>query len=421
MVDSICIVEGEFYTRLLPLVYLRPEYDLRCGILTLREKILKRFPNLPVTLHCRGYLAELVKQQNPGLLINEIKGKSTLFINGRVLMDDKLSKTLMQGGTDSIFVKENSIIAANVSGSKLEELKKRINDLYKLSDFHDLFRNEVDAKLISYPWDLVSNNREQLINDYELLTREYNGNKLNGTIYEGAHLLDKNNIFIDEGTKIMPGAVLDAENGPIYIGKNAKIYSNSVIIGPVFIGNKSQIRVGAKIYENTSIGEVCKVGGEVEDSIIHSYSNKQHEGFLGHAYLGSWVNLGADTNNSDLKNNYGSIKVTINDEVIDSGLQFVGLTMGDHAKSSINSMFNTGTVVGVGSNIFGSGFPPKYVPSFSWGGGETLTTYNIERCLEVAKRVMARRSIQFTEIDEQLMRTVFALTGEERRKMGMPN
>lgn len=421
MIDSICIFEGIYYTRLLPLVYLRPEYDLRSGILTLREKILKRFPGLPVTLHCRNFLSELVRQQNPGLLVNEIKGKNCLFINGRVIMDNNLAAAIKTDSGDSLFVHGDSIIAAKVSGAKLEDLKKGLNDLYTFSDFSDLIKTEVNAKIINYPWDLVVNNGSELVADFNLLTADCRDNMIGGKIYEGAYLLGKENIFIGKGTKVMPGAVLNAENGPVYIGNDAVIFPNAGIIGPAFVGNETQIRLGAKIYENTSIGEVCKIGGEVEDSIIHSYSNKQHGGFLGHAYLGSWVNLGADTNNSDLKNNYGSIRVTINDQIIDSGLQFVGLTMGDHSKSSINTMFNTATVVGVGSNVFGAGFPPKYIPSFCWGGAESLTTYDIERSLEVAVRVMERRNVRFTELDEKLMRKVFDLTREERRKRGMPN
>ena len=225
----------------------------------------------------------------------------------------------------------------------------------------------------------------------------------------------------DTGAFIVSGAVLDASDGPIYIGRKVRIFPQSTIIGPVCVWDASWIKVGAQIYENTTIGPVCKVGGEVEESIIHGYSNKQHAGFLGHAYLGTWVNLGAGTNNSDLKNNYGTVKVTLGEKQIDTGLQFVGLTMGDHSKSAINSMFNTGTVVGVCSNIFGFGFPPKYVPSFSWGAaGETFTTYGIEKAIDVARRVMARRSIELTATEATLFRRVFDLTSDERRRRGMP-
>jgi len=419
MVDSICLFEGIYYSRLLPLVYFRPTYDLRCGILTLREKVQHYFPNTPISLHCREYLSDLVKQQNPGVVVNDVKGKSCLFLNGRVIADSKLAQQLSTD-IDTLFVKGETIIAARVSGSKLGSLKNKLNDLFTFSDFNELLKKEVDAKVIHYPWDLISNNGEQIISDFNLLTSKVDGSKIKGKIYAGAHLINEDKIFIDEGAKVKPGVVLDAENGPIYIGKDAKIFPNAVIEGPAFIGNKSAIKIGAKIYENTSIGEVCKVGGEVEESIIHSYSNKQHDGFLGHAYLGMWVNLGADTNNSDLKNNYGSVKVIINGEQVDSGSMFVGLTMGDHSKAAINTMFNTGTVVGVSSNIFGAGFPKKYVPSFAWGGSDSTTSYDVEKALDVARKVMARRNIKLTDVEERIFRYIFDLTSEERKKLGMP-
>ena len=419
MVDSICLFEGIYYSRLLPLVYFRPTYDLRCGILTLREKVQHYFPNTPISLHCREYLSDLVKQQNPGVVVNDVKGKSCLFLNGRVIADSKLAQQLSTD-IDTLFVKGETIIAARVSGSKLGSLKNKLNDLFTFSDFNDLLKKEVDAKVIHYPWDLISNNGEQIISDFNLLTSKVDGSKIKGKVYAGAHLINEDKIFIDEGAKVKPGVVLDAENGPIYIGKDAKIFPNAVIEGPAFIGNKSAIKIGAKIYENTSIGEVCKVGGEVEESIIHSYSNKQHDGFLGHAYLGMWVNLGADTNNSDLKNNYGSVKVIINGEQVDSGSMFVGLTMGDHSKAAINTMFNTGTVVGVSSNIFGAGFPKKYIPSFAWGGSDSTTSYDVEKALDVARKVMARRNIKLTDVEERIFRYIFDLTSEERKKLGMP-
>lgn len=420
MVDSICIFEGINFKRLLPLVYTRPEYDLRCGILTLREKILLSYPNIPYSLHCRGYLAETMRESNPNIPINEIIGDSCLFINGRVLADSSFSSKVKLEGDDILYVNSDQIVAARVSGSKLEILKNAMNDLFTLSDFSDLFREEVDVKLISYPWDIINNNGKAIVDDFFRLTSNVE-NKLNGQIYEGAYLINSDNIFIGKGAKIKPGAVLDAEEGPIFIDEDAVIYPNSYLLGPCSIGKKTLVKAGAKIYEDTSIGEVCKVGGEIENSIIHSYSNKQHGGFLGHSYLGMWVNIGADTNNSDLKNNYGSVKVVINDEQIDSGSQFMGLLMGDHAKTAINTMFNTGTVVGVGCNVFGGGFPPKYLPSFTWGGPEAITTYAIDRCIEVAKRAMSRRKVHLTEAMERLLKKIFDLTRDERKKRGMPN
>ena len=224
--------------------------------------------------------------------------------------------------------------------------------------------------------------------------------------------------FIGKNVEIKPGVVLDASTGPIFIEKNVTIFPNAVIQGPFYIGQSSKIKSSATIYPNVSIGNVCKVGGEVEDTIIHSYTNKQHSGFLGHSYLGSWINLGADTNNSDLQNNYGSIKVQINGRHIDSGKQFVGLMMGDHSKTAINTMFNTGTVVGFSSNVFGAGFPPKYIPSFGWGGSESMKEYKLVKALETAKAVFVRRNRNFSAEDENLFEYIFNLTKEDRSKRG---
>ncbi|MDZ7763050.1 MAG: hypothetical protein U5K00_01300 [Melioribacteraceae bacterium] len=187
--------------------------------------------------------------------------------------------------------------------------------------------------------------------------------------------------------------VLDASEGPIFIDDDAQIFPNSYIVGPVYIGKKSLVKANTQIYHDTTIGPVCKVGGEIENSIIHSYSNKQHEGFLGHAYLGSWINIGASSNNSDLKNDYGKIKVLLNGNEIDTGLQFVGLIMGDHSKCAINSAFNTGTIVGVSCNIYGAGFPDRYIPSFSWGGSEGFREYHLRKAVEVAKIVQVTSEI----------------------------
>ena len=293
-------------------------------------------------------------------------------------------------------------------------MRSALPETIMASTFDGLPKTEIKVKLINYPWDLINNNGQEIVSDFATVAANEEV-RIRGTVYEGAHLLNREKIVIGEGSKVKPGVVLDAENGPIFIGNNVTVFPNAVIEGPAFVGDRSLIKMGAKIYENTSIGEVCKVGGEVEASIIHSYSNKQHDGFLGHAYLGQWVNLGADTNNSDLKNNYGNVKLVLDGEEVDSGSMFMGLIMGDHSKSSINTMFNTGTVVGVSSNIFGSGFPSKSVPSFAWGGAEGMETYNLERALGVARRVMGRRKIELSSSEESVLRSVFELTKKDRK------
>ena len=423
MAAHICIFEDKHYSRLLPLAYFRPVYDLRCGIFSLREKIIRKYPRAAVTIHCRAYLADHIRSANLHLHVNEIPARECLFINGRAFVDGSFAEKIsLKDHNDIVYVRGDHIVAARLSGANLERMQKQLSGLLEISHFDGLPRVEVEVEMISYPWDLVQRNGAQIRQDFDWIERKTRGKKIRGKLSKGVYLVAQDNIMIGEGSTVKPGTVLDGEEGPVYIGKNVNIFPQATIIGPAFVGDNSWIKVGAQIYENTSIGPVCKVGGEVEASIIHGYSNKQHAGFLGHSYIGSWVNLGADTNNSDLKNNYGTVKVSLGSEVIDTGLQFVGLTMGDHSKSAVNSMFNTGTVVGVCSNIFGSGFPPKYIPSFSWGAaGETFTTYATEKAIDVARRVMARRKIEMTAIEEKIFREIFNLTREYRKRCGLPD
>ena len=421
MAMTICLFEDSFVPRLLPLVYFRPVYNLKCGTLSLKEKVLGAFPKADIILHCRGYLAEYMRGRNPQIRVNEIPSGETLFLNGRVLMNSSFAKQLSDGRDDHVFMVGDELVAARVSARSLGRLLGKMDNPISASIFEGFPKSVVDVTMISYPWDLVKHNGDELVKDFSRLMKRIKGKRIRGVVSKGVHLVGRSDIYIGEGALISPGVVLDAEEGPIYIGKQARVFPQATIIGPVSVGEKSWIKVGAQIYEHTSIGPLSKVGGEVEGTIIHGYSNKQHGGFLGHAYIGAWVNLGADTNNSDLKNNYGNVRVTMGDTQIDTGMQFVGLTMGDHSKSAINSMFNTGTVVGASSNIFGSGFPPKYVPSFSWGAaGETFTTFSVDKAIEVAKRVLLRRGITLGAVEDRLFRTIFELTSDERRRRGMP-
>ncbi len=425
MADCLCIFEDDRVEQLFPLAYFRPVYDLRCGMTSLREKIFRAYPRGAPSLHCRSYLAESL-QSTSHIGVNRLPAAQCLFVNGRILADETLSKKIPLRGEDRLYLAEDgTLLAARVtcapqSNSFSSALWDSISGGHPLTanGLSSLPTEQVDVTMVAYPWELVNRNGQQISEDFSRLmkNRRRKGTGIRGKVYPGARLLERKSIVIGEGSKVKPGAVLDAENGPIFIGKNVTIYPNAVIEGPAYVGDGTLIKIGAKIYESTSIGEVCKVGGEVEASIIHSYSNKQHDGFLGHSYLGMWVNLGADTNNSDLKNNYGTVKVTINGRPVDSKSQFAGLIMGDHSKSGINTMFNTGTVVGAGCNVYGGGFPPKYIPSFCWGGSEELVTYDLEKCLDVARKVMARRKVQISPAEERLFRAVFDMTKAEREK-----
>ncbi len=423
MPTQICIFEDNYFSRFLPLVYFRPVYNLKCGAFSLKEKIERRYGGVSIVLHCRAYLADFLRLQNPRISVNELSSNEYLLINGRVIADEKFVRTIpVKGAANTVYVTGEHIAAARISGERLARWKKNMPEVFSANDFEGMARKEVDVKMVNYPWELVNNNKAQLCADWALLSKKITGKKPKGKLYPGVHLLNKKDIFIGGGSVVKPGVVIDAEDGPVYIGNNVTVFPQSTIIGPAYIGDSSVIKAGAKIYEDTTIGPMCKIGGEVEASIIHGYSNKQHDGFLGHSYLAQWVNLGAGTTNSDLKNNYSSVKVIVNGELIDTGSQFVGVTIGDHTKSAINSVFNTGTVAGVACNIFGRGVPPRFVPSFSWGAsGETFTTYDFARAVEAAKRVMARREIILCDTEAALFKKVFDLTAEERHQRGVPH
>jgi UDP-N-acetylglucosamine diphosphorylase / glucose-1-phosphate thymidylyltransferase / UDP-N-acetylgalactosamine diphosphorylase / glucosamine-1-phosphate N-acetyltransferase / galactosamine-1-phosphate N-acetyltransferase len=423
MVPHICIFEDNLYQQFLPLVHFRPVYSLRCGIFSLKEKILRAYPAAQTSVQCRKSLALCIKSRKPEFSVNEIAGSDCLFINGRVIADQNLAAAMpATAKEDVVYISRGQLVGAYVSGKNLDRIKKHLSSPLSLADFEGIRTREVDVETVLYPWDLIQKNGAQIIKDFESITKKAGRmpRHIRGKIHSGVQVVGKKNIIIEHGAVIKPGTVLDAEDGPLYIGKDVKIFPQSAIIGPACILDGSSIKVGAQIYENTTIGPGCKVGGEVEASIIHSYSNKQHAGFLGHSYLGSWVNLGAGTNTSDLKNNYGSVKVQIGTELIDTGLTFAGLIMGDHSKCAIGTVFNTGTVVGVSCNIFGTGFPPKNIPSFTWCGTQKpYTVYDVEKAIQLARIVMKRRNIGLIDAEAELLREIFTFTAEERRMNGI--
>ena len=413
----ICIFEDEQYLNFEPLIHSRPVFDLVCGMTTLKEKIIRAFPKDKVVLKCRNNLESFLKAENPKCKVNQFDNDDYLFINGRIIAPSILKNILKVKRTDEkVFVSKGIVVAAKVSEKRIKDLVLDKIEIINTEMLKNLPPEEVEINYASYLWDLVYQNGKEIQNDFKLYAR--NKTSTNKKKFEGVSFVNRKNIFIEKDVDIKPGAVLDASTGPIFIEKNVTIFPNAVIQGPVYIGESSTIKSCATIYPNVSIGKVCKVGGEVEDTIIHSYTNKQHSGFLGHSYLGSWINIGADTNNSDLQNNYGTIKVQVNGRHIDSGRQFVGLMMGDHSKTAINTMFNTGTVVGFSSNVFGAGFPPKYIPSFSWGGSESMKEYKLSKAIETAKAVFSRRDKDFSKADEEMFEYIFDLTKEDRSKRG---
>lgn len=409
----LCLFEDNHASKFLPLTFFRPVYDLRCGMLSLRERIVRYLAPKSLSLFVRAYLAELVQEENPREEVNRVSADTCLFVNGRTIMTASLARKLKTSKGDCVFTYGHQIVAVRLSGRNMERsMASGIPDAIDLSNVIGVPSFEVEAKLVEYPWDLIYSNEEELTSDFAFLTRRKTVVK--AQVHKAVSLIDRKRIRLGKESIIGAGVVLDATDGPIYVGDNVRIFPTAVIVGPAYIGDGSMIKAGAKIYGNTSIGRLCKVGGEVEHSIIHSHANKQHDGFLGHSYISPWVNLGAGTTTSNLKNTYGSVRVHINGKMTDSGRMFVGLTAGDHVKIGINGTIDTGTVIGPFSNLYGTAIPPKYVPPFSWGTGGDLSTYDVERAATVATTVMARRNVVASEAYKKLLRYTFNLTANER-------
>jgi len=270
---------------------------------------------------------------------------------------------------------------------------------------------QVEAKLVEFPWDLVDGNREMIRKDFEIKNRR----GIEGKVDRNAHLINPGLIYIERGTTVEAGVVMDATQGPIYIEEGVRIRPPTIVDGPSYIGRGATID-GAKIRGGCSIGPVCRIAGEIEESIIHGFTNKHHEGFIGHSYIGEWVNLGALTTTSDLKNTYGTVKVCLSGKKIDTGKMKVGSFIGDHTKTGIGTLLDTGCVMGVAVNLFGGGRTPRFIPSFSWGGGSEFKENILDKVLEVARIVMERRGIQQTSSERDLLKKVYQLTLTERKK-----
>jgi UDP-N-acetylglucosamine diphosphorylase/glucosamine-1-phosphate N-acetyltransferase len=382
---------------LLPLTFTRPVADLRIGILTIKEK-WELMLSSSCYFHTVGYLAKK-------FVLPSSKGNG-IFINGGVLPTAALIEAILSLETHCALVKGNTLIAFHINEfSDLEQIP-HINDFKKTLTF------EADFIEILHPWHLFAFNGAALKDDFDLLT----ANRKSQPISPTNVVINPNEVFIEAGATI-ECATFNASTGPIYIGKGAEIMEGSMVRGPFALCDNSVLKMGAKIYGPTTIGPYSKVGGEVNNCVIQGQSNKAHDGFIGNSVIGEWCNLGADTNCSNLKNNYAPVKVWsyAKQSFIDTGLQFCGLIMGDHSKCGINTMFNTGTVVGVSANIFGDGFPRNFIPSFSWGGAHGFSVYQIDKALETAERVMARRGIALSSIDADILTTIFGITQEHSK------
>ncbi len=408
----LCIFEDDLAKNFLPLTYFRPVFDLRCGILTLRDRIIRHIGSSSVSLIARRYLHPLLQEENPDCSIGTVPTDATLLVNGRCIVDASLARQFKKKLTeDVLFACNNEIAAARLSG---ENLCRVIGDGDAIgSNLSDLKlpRIDVEARFIRFPWDIVHGIGEMVRTDFEFAARK--GVVQKGDVHRSAILVGKKNISIGKKAVVGPSAVLVAESGPIHIGNNARIHPMAYIKGPCSIGEDAEIKAGARI-SSAIMGPQCKVGGEIQHSIFQAHSSKQHDGFVGHSYIGEWVNLGAGTTTSNLKNTYGSVRVKLKDSLVDSGQQFFGSIIGDHAKTSINSSFSAGTTVGVSSNLLGPEVHHGKVPSFSWGREKEYSVYDLPKALEVAAKVMARRSKKISSEYEKAFRTVFELTSHER-------
>jgi len=417
---SICLFEDCSISTLLPLTYVQPDFDLRCGIFTPRERLARRFPDASLSLFVRPELTEVMAERT-GLTVNSVND-ATLFVNGRALLDASLLDRINASmGSDVVFVNGGVMIAATAASEAFRtelfawlrsrsgvEASSATGIPTAAIEHHRVKLTDVQCQLISYPWDLIEYNVPMLEEDaacFPLGVIESDA-----MVDPTAVLSVKDRMYIAAGVTIAPGVVLDASEGPIVVDRNSILQPQAVLLGPVSIGANSRIKIGAKIYHGSSIGPSCKIGGEIEGSIFHSYSNKQHDGFVGHSYFAQWTNLGADSNTSDLKNNYSSIRVVQEGKEIDTGRMFLGTIMADHSKCGINTMFNTGSMIGLGCNIFGGGFPPKFLPSFTWGGADGLVQYEFDKFLETAALVMKRRGVKLTDAELRLLRDVFNRT-----------
>jgi UDP-N-acetylglucosamine diphosphorylase/glucosamine-1-phosphate N-acetyltransferase len=403
----VIIFEDQHANNLYPLSLTRPVFDLKCGILSLAEKVEASLG--PASgYHVRDYLETLAGRQVTSYAAL-VKDGPALLVNGRALMAPEVARAIDRGRRGA-YVARGVVVAAVVGGEDAARLDAARGAPLGPEAFADLPPEDIEVDLIDYPWDLVNANGAQIESDLGLTGSA----GIASDIPDGVWLAGEASISIAKDVRVAPGVVLDATGGPIHIADGVTVMANASLMGPLHIGEGSIVKMGARIYGETSIGPACRIGGEVAETIIHGYANKQHDGFLGHSYLGEWVNLGAGTDTSDLKNNYSTVKVRLDAETVDTGGLFAGLYMGDHSKCGIGTTFNTGTVAGVCCNVFGAGYPPKFIPSFLWGGAAGFEEHDPRRALETAARVMRRRHRELAPAMEAVLRRVYEITGDSR-------
>ncbi len=392
---TVILFDDQFRNNLLPLTYTRPVSGIRIGILTIAEKwglYLKTSP----FYRTEDYLQEKYPFNT---------GDINILINGSICPDEELAEAIDKLREGDALVTGGILLAV-----KLNEAEAREFNINNTDGYHKLEYSGPILK-ISYPEDIFSNNHQEIMMDFALLTKGRSSSSLNNT-----NIIIGDNIFVEEGASA-ECATFNTTDGPIYLGRNSQVWEGSHIRGSFALCDESIVKMGAKIYGMTTIGPHSKAGGEINNSVIFGNSAKSHEGYLGNSVLGEWCNIGADTNNSNMKNNYAEVRLWDyqKQNFRRTGLQFCGLIMGDHAKCGINTMFNTGTVVGVSANIFGSGFPRNFIHDFAWGGNQGFETYTLSKMFEVAERVYERKDQVFGEVDKRIITRIFELSDKYRR------
>lgn len=387
-----------------PLTLNRSVGDLRCGILKLRQRLQQLFADEDNAVWIDERLVPLYQERHPDWLINQGAEVDTLFVNSRLKANPEAIEAVKRLKPGQCLYHEADLIAFL---GKQPTSQAPSPDHMQTQGYEMI---PVQLYLYGNLSDLIHDNDSMLRFDFE----QFFYDKDNYFETEpGVTILNPYNVWIAENVELKPGVVLDASEGPIVVDEGVRILPNAVVIGPAYIGKHSLIKVGAKIYGGSSIGPVCKIGGEIEGSIIQAYSNKQHDGFLGHSYIGEWVNIGADTNNSDLKNTYHNVAFHsyAKQGKIDSGSMFLGALVADHVKLGINTSLNTGCVIGIGSNLWGSDLISDFIPDFSWGQANELTNYRFEAFCQTAKAVKARRNLPFTDLEREIFRQIHAEWG----------
>ncbi len=378
------------WQNLLPLTFTRSVSDIRVGITTIREKWQHYLGKSPA-IFTTNYLQYLYPID---------RGYSqSLYFNGSIIPDKNLINEIFNLSFNQKLVKGEVLIAAYTEHDDAKTPDELNNFFKHLKPIE--FKG--DFMKINFPWDIFKFNGECIKNDFELIGKGKPTQQLSNTCL----IIGQHRVYVEPGV-IAEACIFNTTAGPIYLGKNSEVMEGAIIRGPFVLGESAVLKMGAKIYGPTTIGPYCKVGGEVNNSVFFGYSNKAHDGFIGNSVIGEWCNIGADTNNSNLKNNYGNVKIYnyLKEDQIDTGLQFCGLIMADHSKCGINSMFNTGTVIGVGANIFDGGFPPKNVPSFAWGGKQGFEKYDFEKFIGTVTNVMKRRNVEIREEEKEMLRYI---------------